>query len=498
MEEDSKISKSKSLKEKENDLKVSKKEADENKGTNDIKNAKINKIKDEDTYSDEFINEDVENENSQKNKKTENEKSKELGKKLVDEKKNVHDSSSGSDKSKKSFKLDTQKEEVLKAKQAPEKGNNNSIKANDIKTLDEKKEAKTSKPDSKVENDKTPSKEEKKTTELKPVKNDSDPLIKTEKSSVNEYSKDDDFINESNHEGNGKDLNELPSKNAQKKNENKTEENSRDKKLQEQFEKLTEEDVIKITNKCSECIAESLIQAHQTIYKLYKDCIKTIEFEAEEIDVITQDDFLEGLGKINVQGVSEFELNCLMNLLGLNFTKRYIKALDLVNLVKQFNIQDKDADLIMKRQNEEAIVMDFNQLDQVSFALLIAILEFANSERLSIYQLIEHMIEKKKNEKGKETFVISTKNFFDILNQIGIEAKETDSENLIRFLSLDAKNKNYLEVRKIKNSIEELMNDEHLFQTAKQCYEELVDIDPRSEALNNNKQIMENPENEEY
>ena len=332
--------------------------------------------------------------------------------------------------------------------------------------------------------------------EPKQDKNEDDRMNKTDNSYVNEYSKD-DFLNESDFEAIEKSLNEQSSKNLTQNKENGIDRNLEDKNLLEKLEKLNEEDIMKIINKCILFIAECFIQSNQSVYKLYNNRIKTIEFEGEMINVLTPEDFLEGLQQIKVTKLTKLELHCLINLLNLNLKEKYIKVNDLIQLLNKFNIQDKEANALINTQIEDSSFIDYNELDQVSFALLISILDFLNTENISVYQLMGHMIEKRQSNFGKDTDIISTKNFFKILHKIGIEVTEANNENLIKFLSFDEMDKNYLEVKKIKNAVEGLVKDDRLYVFARKCYDALVEQDSKRNTINNKKLILEKPENEE-
>ena len=72
--------------------------------------------------------------------------------------------------------------------------------------------------------------------------------------------------------------------------------------------------------------------------------------------------------------------------------------------------------------------------------------------------------------------VIESKDFFDVLTNIGIQIGEGDNEELKKALSFsDSQLQDKFSVKKIKNSIEQFAFNEELRKKAHQYYDALID-----------------------
>ena len=99
--------------------------------------------------------------------------------------------------------------------------------------------------------------------------------------------------------------------------------------------------------------------------------------------------------------------------------------------------------------------------------------EYLLQGRVPLYDLLEGTIKEINDNEGNPFEVISSKDFFKILEKIGIKMEENEHQNLKAFLSISSENDEYLALLSLKSAIEELATNKELNQKARKYYEEI-------------------------
>ena len=74
--------------------------------------------------------------------------------------------------------------------------------------------------------------------------------------------------------------------------------------------------------------------------------------------------------------------------------------------------------------------MDYNKLDQISMVLMLALAEYLVKTSTPMYTLFESVMYKDKNS---DLDLIKAKDFFSVMNNIGIQTEGEQHENLKEF-----------------------------------------------------------------
>ena len=258
-------------------------------------------------------------------------------------------------------------------------------------------------------------------------------------------------VGENKNEGNKKDIISNSSKEHLEKNEiNPSKE-----------EDSEEEKLLQMAKEIFDLISKIFIDKQINVYKYFeKDITKN-----EGIEVIETNKFLEGLKNSGLKELSEQEIICIIKVLAADEEAKYIKISDFEQILSDYKLNDS--------KSNELQGLDFNELDNVSLVILLALTEYLLQGKIHLYNLFEGFIKEIKDEEGNSYEVISSLDFFKILEKIGIKMEEKEYQNLRDFLSISTENNEFLAISSIKLSIEELASNTELNEKARKFYEEI-------------------------
>ena len=245
------------------------------------------------------------------------------------------------------------------------------------------------------------------------------------------------------------------------------------KKNSNEIKEINEEEMLVIAQKCFVEIASKMKSLNTSFYKFFKKSINTIEEEGENIDVISQNDFLKGLEELHVKQFSENELSCLVTVLSLDENANYLKVLDIVQILEDYGIKDPEGD--DKKKANLPYEINFDNVDKITLVLLLALTDYLLKAKVPLYSLLQSKIFSiKDTTTNKNIELIKSKDFFGILCEIGINLDDSEYQNLNEFLAFKPGDNQQLSIIKLKKAIEEIATNEELNNLARNCYLELL------------------------
>ncbi len=242
------------------------------------------------------------------------------------------------------------------------------------------------------------------------------------------------------------------------------------------LEGLNEEQVIETTQKCFLRIANRMFKQKLAVSALYHDVAFSKAIDGENAELITPADFLNGLVKLGLNDLNDVEKACLVKVLAINDEETLIKLKDLMQILADFGIKEKESEEPGENGAEED--MNFEELDKVSMVLMLALTEYIMKAKVPLYELFGEAIYQQEVQMDSDHMVVDLINsgdFFSVLGKIGINSEEKEHDNLKAFLCIDPEYTDKLVVRKVKKAIEEFATNEELRTYAQQCYQELVE-----------------------
>ena len=246
-----------------------------------------------------------------------------------------------------------------------------------------------------------------------------------------------------------------------------------DKKMEE----MTEEQMIGIAQKCFSGIAEKMASQGLTVTSLFKDQVYHKSIESEDVSLLSPENFMKGLKKLGLEEFTSAERGCLEKMLAADDTEKGFRVKDLVQILEDYGITESGKE--DKEQDDEAVKeMQFEDLDNISMVLLLALTEYLVSAKTPLYDLFGNVIYKQPvqvDDKELEVDIINSPDFFEVLHGIGIDTEEKEHDNLKTFLCIDPSYSDKFSVDKLKAAIEEFAVNEELRAHAQQCYQELVE-----------------------
>lgn len=248
----------------------------------------------------------------------------------------------------------------------------------------------------------------------------------------------------------------------------------------EEKEGVNEDQMIDLAQRCFYSIAGKMIEKKQNVLSLYQDAIFKKTIEQEEVELITPMDFINGLRKLGIEDLQTLDYTCLIKVLAINEEEKLIRVNDLVQILEDYGITDKDS--IEQQFIDE---LKFEDLDKVSLVLMLALTEYLIRAKKPLYDLFGEVIFKQTvqiDNKQLQLDLINSADFFSTLKKIGINIEEKEHENLKIFLCLDSSYPDKLLVDKIKKSIEEFATNDELRTYAQQCYQELAEVPEEKKA----------------
>ena len=179
-----------------------------------------------------------------------------------------------------------------------------------------------------------------------------------------------------------------------------------------------------------------------------------------------------------MKDISPLESACLIRVLAINEQEEYIRFNDLAQILEDYGIVEEESEEDQGEGKGSGQFLNFEMLDNISMVLMLALTEYLIQAKVPLYQLLGNAIYKqgvKTKARQKSVDLINSKDFFAVLEQIGVKLEEDEHENLKDFLCLDPKFKDKLYVKKIKKAIEEFAFNEELRSFARKCYAELAE-----------------------
>lgn len=271
-------------------------------------------------------------------------------------------------------------------------------------------------------------------------------------------------------------LPEPPSKEKAKKGKNKPVKEEKGGE-EEEMEMVSEEDVIKLAQRCFHAIAMKMVETNQNVDTLFEGVIFKKAIEGEEAELITAEEFIKGIQKLGIEGMQELDYQCLIKALAVSDDEQLIRVNDLVQILEDYG----NAENMGSEGGED---LPFDELDNISLVLMLALTEYLIREKVPLYDLFGEAVFKQEiqvDNKQIQLDLIESKDFFAVMNGIGVNTDEKEHENLKAFLCLDPSYPDKLLLEKIKRAIQEFAENEGLRAKAQQCYQELVEGDEAEE-----------------
>ena len=255
--------------------------------------------------------------------------------------------------------------------------------------------------------------------------------------------------------------------------------------LNQDVANMDEEEMLNLAQKCFISIANKLKEKNLYFYKFFNKKVKPIDSEGETFDIISPSDFIQGLKELKVDSFSENELKCIIKVLAMDESEKYLKVQDIVQILEDYGIKDPVDE--EKRKANSIYDVNFDNVDKVTLVLLLALTEYLIKAKVPLYSLMQSKINVIKDKSnGKEVEIIKTKDFYNILNEIGINIDDSEHDNLNSFLALNSSDISTLSMIKLKKAIEEIATNEELNSLARNCYAELVGEEDDSNNANMN------------
>ena len=128
--------------------------------------------------------------------------------------------------------------------------------------------------------------------------------------------------------------------------------------------------------------------------------------------------------------------------------------------------------------------MNFEEMDNISMVIMFTLSEYLSKIDISLQDFLGEKIQKQAI-KNKSEEIITTADFFEILEEIGMAVEENQHENLQEFLCVDSTHKNKLAISKIKTTLDEFNKNKKLKEKAFEYYKELAkDLQDEGDEMN--------------
>ena len=238
--------------------------------------------------------------------------------------------------------------------------------------------------------------------------------------------------------------------------------------------------LVEMTKNCFYEIAEYMKQKDTSTLTLYKDAITKKRIGSIEVDVLTPLDFLNGLRKLGIDDFQSPDYTCLIKVLSMKDEEKHIKVQDLVQLLEDYGVIE-----ISSEENELIGEFRSEELDKISAVVMLGLAEYLKKNGITSENLFGRVTYKQKIDVDGKQFhidLISSKDFFEVLNSIGIYAEEESHKNLKAFLALDPSYTDKILAKKLKKRIDEFTYNGELRIYSQNCYQELINEEKLHEA----------------
>ena len=136
---------------------------------------------------------------------------------------------------------------------------------------------------------------------------------------------------------------------------------------------IDEDQMILIAQKCFNAIAQKLAQKGITIQELYKDKVIKKTFEGEDLELLSQLDFINGIQSLELEGMQPLQYACLIQILAINDEEKHVKIGDLMQILSDYGVNNKEEEKNENLGIEQKKEPIFEELDKVSMVLLLAL-----------------------------------------------------------------------------------------------------------------------------
>lgn len=252
----------------------------------------------------------------------------------------------------------------------------------------------------------------------------------------------------------------------------KGEEKSPEQKSDEEVKDLSENEILSLVQSCFTKIAEKMAEKQVDLEKLFKDKIYKKRVDGEEVELISPENFMKAIKKIGVEELGAVEKTYLTRMLAASEKEPGLRIADIIQILKD--------NCTGGNENNEEEEMNLNDLDKVSLVLLLALSEYLTNTNTTLHKVFENVIYKQPvqiEDEELEVELINSHEFFETINNIGIETEESQHENLKMFLCIDPSYVDKCSVDKLKMILEEFKTNQELKEQAKEYYQEFVEED---------------------
>ena len=234
--------------------------------------------------------------------------------------------------------------------------------------------------------------------------------------------------------------------------------------------------MIEIAQECFIKIASKLAQRNTNVKSIYQNSIVKQILEEEEQELISVEDFITGIRSLEIEEFQAIEYACLIKVLAINEEEKFIRLVDLVQILDDCGATENKT----KNENKtgkERKQINYETLDEFSMVIMLALSEYLSKSQVSLADLFGNVIFKQtlqSKSKQKQVELIKSSDFFGILNEIGIKTEEKEHDNLKQFLCVSGHAKDKIWVKKLKLAVEDFATNEELRDFAHKCYDALA------------------------
>lgn len=107
-----------------------------------------------------------------------------------------------------------------------------------------------------------------------------------------------------------------------------------------EYQSIDEDQMILIAQKCFFEIAEKLKKRKQTVHSLYKGKLIRTHIDKEDVELLTQLDFINGLQELELEDMQPLQYACLIQVLAINDEEKHIRVSDLVQILEDYGVKD--------------------------------------------------------------------------------------------------------------------------------------------------------------
>eukprot|EP00826_Nyctotherus_ovalis_P007520 TRINITY_DN11898_c0_g1_i1.p1 TRINITY_DN11898_c0_g1~~TRINITY_DN11898_c0_g1_i1.p1 ORF type:complete len:787 (+),score=234.21 TRINITY_DN11898_c0_g1_i1:202-2562(+) len=221
----------------------------------------------------------------------------------------------------------------------------------------------------------------------------------------------------------------------------------------QEIQAMTEDQIIYTAQRCFYEIAQKMLAKGFNVHSLYKHKMIYKEIDGETVELLTQNDFVEGIQTLEVESIKPLEYACLMQVIAINDGEEYVRVQDFVKILEDYGVEAE------KKMRQE----QFKALDKISVILMLAFAEYVIKTKIGMKELFK--------EEGN---AVKSSAFFDVLRGIGINIEENEHPNLKQFLCYSDMNLDLFSLSKLEAIVKQFETNEELREFAHKCYEELM------------------------